>query len=89
MSPHDHEALSSISNLGEACEAFETSSKNSTLVKVLVREKMVSHLLQVSSQAFSYRVVHAHGEVLCSSRHGVDVPDHLQDRWICGLVDEL
>ena len=89
MSPHDHESLSCSSNLWEACEAFESSSKNSTLEKVLIREKMLSHLFQVSSQAFPCRVVHAHGEALCPSRPRVNELDHLQDGWICGLVDEL
>ena len=74
---------------GKLVNRWKPPRKNATLHEVLVWQKVLSQFLQVPSEILSQDVPHACRVVLRSSRHGVNVFDHLQDGCIGGLVDEL
>ena len=79
MSPHNDKSFAVICDVREASETLETATKDATLHEMLIGKEVLSHFLHVSPEVFSQSIPHVGRIVLRSSRHGVNVLDHLQD----------
>ena len=87
--PHDDKTFALGGYVWKTGEPLETSTKNATFHEMLIRQEMLSNFLHASPKVLSEGIPHICWIVLRSGWHGVNVPDHLEDGCIGGLVYEL